>query len=187
MAWVKVPAENHPIFYAALPRDLGVTTLKMFGGVAAMVNGNLFGGLFGRSAIVKLSPEDQPEALALDGAEPFDPMGTGRVMTNTVFLPDAIMDEPNELRDWLARAFRYAATLPPKAKKEKAAKAKPGVKPAKAAKAKPAVKPAKAAKAKPAAKRVKTKPATAKPASARTKVAARGRGAKRPPARTSRR
>jgi TfoX/Sxy family transcriptional regulator of competence genes len=93
----------------------------MFGGVAAMVNGNIFGGLFGRSAIVKLSPTDQAEALALDGAEMFDPMGNGRVMTNTVFLPETVMDELDELRAWLRRAFDYGVTLPPKQKKAKAA------------------------------------------------------------------
>ena len=52
MAWVKVPAENHPIFQAALPNDPRVDTLKMFGGVAAKVNGNVFAGLFGRSTMV---------------------------------------------------------------------------------------------------------------------------------------
>jgi len=128
MPWVKIPKESHPILLAALPKDRRVRTLNMFGGTAALVNGNMFGGTFARSAIVKLSPADQQEALALDGAEPFDPMGNGRVMTNTVLLPESIMDEPAELRSWLARAFSYAATLPPKRKKKpatpKAAKSK---------------------------------------------------------------
>ena len=52
MAWVKVPAEHHPIFLAALPKDARVATLKMFGGVAATVNGNVFAGLFGPSTMV---------------------------------------------------------------------------------------------------------------------------------------
>jgi len=163
MAWVKVPAENHPLFKAALPKDPRVSTLNMFGGVAAMVHGNIFGGLFGRAAIVKLSPEDQTAALALDGAEPFDPMGNGRVMTNTVFLPETIMDEPGELRDWLRKAFEYIATLPPKQKKPTKAKS--------AAKATPAP------KAKPAAK---TKPAAKKPAAkARAKSKSKSKSSKR--------
>jgi len=37
----------------------------------------MFGGLFAHSAIVKLSPADQETALALDGAQFFDPMGNG--------------------------------------------------------------------------------------------------------------
>lgn len=114
MAWVKIPKEHHPLFHAALPRDRRVSTLNMFGGVAAKVNGQMFGGLFARSAIVKLSPTDQQEALALDGAQYFDPMGNGRIMRDTVQLPDSIMDEPDELRRWLQRALDYTVTLPPK-------------------------------------------------------------------------
>ena len=112
MAWIKIPAEHHPLFRAALPP--GATTKNMFGGIAAFVNDNMFGGLFARSAIVKLSAADQRAALALDGAAPFDPMGNGRIMRDTVLLPDSVMDEPGELRAWLARAYAYVSTLPPK-------------------------------------------------------------------------
>jgi TfoX/Sxy family transcriptional regulator of competence genes len=65
MAWVKIPAEHHSLFRAALPK--GVTTKNMFGGVAGFVNDNMFGGLFARSIVVKLSPEHQEEALERDG------------------------------------------------------------------------------------------------------------------------
>jgi hypothetical protein len=50
VAWVKVPPENHPIFEAALPEDPRVETVKMFGGLAAKVNGRIFAGLLRRSA-----------------------------------------------------------------------------------------------------------------------------------------
>lgn len=116
MPWVKIPKEHHALLIAALPKDPRVRTINMFGGTAALVNGNMFGGTFARSVIVKVGPDDYPEALALDGAEPFDPMGKGHVMTNTVLLPEAVMDEPQELRSWLARAFAYASTLPAKHK-----------------------------------------------------------------------
>jgi TfoX/Sxy family transcriptional regulator of competence genes len=120
MAWVKIPKENHPIFLAALPPDRRITTVNMFGGIAAKVNGRMFAGLFGRSAIVKLSPPDQKAALSLDGCTVFDPMGTGRVMADTVLLPEAVMDEPDELRAWLRKALAHASTLP--------AKTRPGTK-----------------------------------------------------------
>ena len=129
MAWVKIPKENHPFLIGALPKDPRVRTLNMFGAVAATVNGNLFGGLFARSAIVKLGEADYAEALALDGAEKFDPMGTGRVMSNTVLLPESVMDDQRELAGWLRRAFDYTATLPAK-KKKSAAKKPPAKKPA---------------------------------------------------------
>ena len=74
MAWIKIPAENHPLFLAALPKDPRISTMAMFGGLCAMVNGNMAAGLFARSAFVTLDEAGQREALALDGAEPFDPM-----------------------------------------------------------------------------------------------------------------
>jgi TfoX/Sxy family transcriptional regulator of competence genes len=146
MAWVKIPKEHHPLFHAALPKHPGVSTLNMFGGVAAKANGQMFGGLFGRSAIVKLSPDEQSAALALDGATLFDPMGNGRVMRDTVQLPESVMDEPEELRAWLRKAFDYTMTLPRKLAKKPAAR--PGTKPS----VKPVAKPPSKRSATPRAK-----------------------------------
>jgi TfoX/Sxy family transcriptional regulator of competence genes len=114
MAWIKVPPENHPLFHAALPKDRRVQTMRLFGGVAAKVNGHVFAGLFGRSTIVLLPEPDRAEALALEGAGLFDPMGNGRVMSDKVMLPEAIMDDELELRRWIDRAFQHVARLPPK-------------------------------------------------------------------------
>jgi TfoX/Sxy family transcriptional regulator of competence genes len=136
MAWVKIPQENHPLFRACLPRDLRVSTVNMFGGVAAKVNGQMFAGLFARGAIVKLSAADQAAALTIDGATPFDPMGNGRVMHDTVFLPESVMDEPDELRAWMRKALEFTASLP--AKKASARKMTPKKAPAKRAPAKKA-------------------------------------------------
>jgi len=124
MAWIKVPPENHPLFHAALPKDPRVETLKMFGGVAAKVNGNLFAGLFGRSTMLALPEPLRAEALALDVAAPFDPMGDGRLRSEKVMLPEKMMRDPVALRRWIGRAFTAAAKLPPKAAKPAKAKAK---------------------------------------------------------------
>jgi len=114
MAWVRVPPEHHPIFFEALPADARVQTMRMFGGVAAKVNGHIFAGLFGRSTMLLLPEPARAEALALEGAGPFDPMGNGRVMSDKVMLPESMMEEPDELRRWIARAFEAAALLPGK-------------------------------------------------------------------------
>jgi TfoX/Sxy family transcriptional regulator of competence genes len=161
MAWVKVPAEHHPLFMDALPRAPDVQTMKMFGGIAATVNGNMAAGLFGRSAIVRLSDADQKRALALEGAGPFDPMGNGRVMSQTIMLPEDVMEDPRVLGDWLARAVDHARSLPPKAKKGAATKkAAPAKKRAAAAPKKPAAAPKKsAAKSAPKKRAAKKKPA----------------------------
>ena len=142
MAWVKVPKEHHPIFRDALPPTPRSTVMPMFGGLAAMVNGNIACGLFGRSVMVRLSDVDRVAALALDGAALFDPMGRGaRHGEDKVQLPDAVMDDRDELRAWLQRSLDHAASLPAKTKTKKAA-------PAKKQPAKPAKKPAKPKKAK---------------------------------------
>ena len=122
MAWVKVPPENHPIFHAALPQDPRVETLKMFGGVAAKVNGHIFAGLFGRSTMVWLPEAERAAALSLEGAAPFDPMGDGRARSEKIMLPETLMANPAELRRWIARAFKGAAALPPKGTKAASAR-----------------------------------------------------------------
>ncbi len=129
MPWVKVPPEHRPLFLAALPEDRRVEKLPMFGGIAAKVNGHVFAGLFGRSTMVWLPEPLRAEALALEGAEPFDPMGDGRARSEKVMLPEAMMDDELELRRWIARAFEAAARLPMKAAKPKknSAKRKPSL------------------------------------------------------------
>jgi TfoX/Sxy family transcriptional regulator of competence genes len=124
MAWVKIPQENHPLFRDCLPPDPRVSTVNMFGGVAAKVNGQMFAGLFARGAVVKLSEVDQKAALAIDGATMFDPMGNGRVMRDTVFLPESVMAEPDELRAWIQKALDFTAGLPAKKPPLKKAAAK---------------------------------------------------------------
>jgi hypothetical protein len=119
MAWVKIPKEHHPIFRAALPKDPRVETMPMFGGIAARVNGNTFAGLFGLSTMIWLPEDERGEALALEGAAPFDPMGDGR-KSDKVMLPEAFMEEPAELKKWIKRAFLAAAKLPKKTAKKTA-------------------------------------------------------------------
>lgn len=126
MAWVKIPKENHPLFLKALPKTPRSTTQAMFGGICAMVNGNMACGLFGRSVMVRLSADDRAEALELDGASLFDPMGKGPAKNeDKVLLPEQVMDEPAELRAWLQRSLDFTATLPKKAKKPAAKRSGP--------------------------------------------------------------
>jgi len=169
VAWVKIPADHHPLFVAAVPKDPRVTTVKMFGGIAAKVNGQMFAGLFAKSFIVKLDDADREAALALDGAEPFDPMGNGRVMSSTVLMPEETFGEDAELRSWLRRALDHTLKLPakPVTPKETPVAAKPAanlaMKPAANLVVKPAanlvVKPAANLVVKPAAANLVMKPA----------------------------
>ena len=120
MAWVKVPPDHHPLFLAALPDDPRLETMKMFGGIAARVNGHVFAGLFGRSVMIWLPEPARAEALALAGASYFDPMGDGRRRSDKIMLPETMMHDPAALRSWIGRAFAAAAALPAKEKRRKA-------------------------------------------------------------------
>ena len=123
MASVKVPSENQPLFFAALPNDPRVETIQMFGGIAAKVNGRVFAGLFGRSSMVLLPEPERSAALELEGAAFFDPMGDGRARSEKVMLPESVMHDPQALTRWLARAFQAALVLPPKPATRQVAKA----------------------------------------------------------------
>lgn len=121
MVWVKIPQEHFPIFEAALPDDPGIEKKKMFGGLAAMLNGQMMAGLFARTALVKLGPADLAELEGLGGT-PFDPMGNGRTMSETLLLPEAEFADPARLARWLAKARDHVAAKPPKKKPIRAAK-----------------------------------------------------------------
>ena len=114
MAWVKIPHEHHAVFEAALPDDDRIETKKMFGGLAAMLNGQMMAGLFGTTAMVKLSPADCA-SLARVGGTPFDPMGNGRTMAGTLLLPQPEFEDRARLAGWLRRSRDHVASLPAKA------------------------------------------------------------------------
>ncbi|HLL23529.1 MAG TPA: TfoX/Sxy family protein [Kofleriaceae bacterium] len=124
MAWIKVPEAHHALFRAALPAKS--TTKQMFGSTAAFVNDKMYAAVFARSMMVKLDDAARADALALDGAQTFDPLGNRRGMRTGVLLPEDVMEDPAEMRMWLERAYAYVAALPPKRRaKTKAPKAKP--------------------------------------------------------------
>ncbi|MEP6639424.1 MAG: TfoX/Sxy family protein [Chloroflexota bacterium] len=94
----------------------------MFGYPSLTVGGNMVTGLFQSSWNVRLGSAELTEALALDGAAPFEPM-PGRPMTGYALLPPAVVADDAAIRYWVGRAIAYGASLPPKT--AKAAKAKP--------------------------------------------------------------
>jgi TfoX/Sxy family transcriptional regulator of competence genes len=170
MAWIKIPKEHHPIFLDALPGARDVETLPMFGGIAATVNGNIAAGLFGRSAMVRLSAEDQERVLE-EGGSLFDPMGRGPTQADKVMLPERVMRD-GSLRTWLEKAISFTRTLPPKVKSKKAEStkksARAGGKSAKTQRSKAPVKEAKIEKA--TSKKATSKKARSKKAKGRKRA-----------------
>jgi TfoX/Sxy family transcriptional regulator of competence genes len=93
----------------------------MFGQMSAFVNGNMFSGIFGDRMFVRLSEPEHGDLLREPGASVFEPMA-GRPMRDYVTLPAEWRDQPDRIRDWMARSLTSTAALPakaPKAKKKK--------------------------------------------------------------------
>lgn len=96
---------------AALGRRAGIVEKRMFGGLAWMRHGNMLCGLLRRDYIFRVGAEQEADALARPGARPMDI--TGRAMRGFVMVEGGAAIEDG-LEAWIARAQRFAATLPPK-------------------------------------------------------------------------
>lgn len=146
---------------------------KMFGKPCVNVNGKAFICFFQDAMVFKLTGAAHAEALALPGAQLFDPSGKKRPMKDWVQVPG------DHKKHWarfagIANGFVSGVIKPAPAKKE----AKPAAKAKAPAKAAPKAKPAKAvAKPAPAKKKVAPK---AKPAKAVKKAAPAKKAAKAP-------
>lgn len=75
--------------WKALAAELKVELSAMFGMPALKAGGKAIAGLFGNAVVFKLDGDAHAKALALKGAELFDPSGTGRPMKAWVVVPSA--------------------------------------------------------------------------------------------------
>jgi len=119
--WRKSPPKLIALFEEMLPGPPAVPR-KMFGYPAAFVNGNLFMSLFQEQMLVRL-PEDLRTKLLADGWQRFEPM-PGRPMGEYLAVPEETLGRDKELRQWVAKALTYGASLKPKAKSKTKSKPK---------------------------------------------------------------
>lgn len=166
MAWKKAAQGLVETFEAVRPRA-PAEARQMFGYPCCFVNGNMFMGLHEDRMILRLDETERERLLAMEGAEPFEPM-PGRPMREYVVVPPALLTDHPTLRGWVDRSLAYARALPPKGK---AATGKAAAKaPAPAPERKPAP-PKVAAKAKKAPAKAKKTPAKATKTPAKAKKA----------------
>ena len=101
-----------------------VTRRRMFGSDAFFANTNIYALIWDGRIVLRFSDEARfTSANALEGAEPFDPMGAGKGMRAWVVMPEELSDDAEALRAWVEQAHRGAMSLPPKAaRKAKAEK-----------------------------------------------------------------
>ncbi len=103
-----------------------VTTRFMFGSDAFFARGHIYALVWDGRVVLKLQDEPRYQAaMALDGAEGFDPMRRpgGRAMTRWVVMPDTLADDAEALRPWLEAAHRGAFVAPPRVAKRARQKA----------------------------------------------------------------
>ena len=123
MAWKKASLELRELLAEAAAPFVSQRKM-MFGSPVHVLGGNMFTGVHQDSIFVRLPEEDRDALLEeYDEAAPFEPM-PGRAMKEYMVLPEAVINDPQELHRWLERAHRFAASLPPKQPKARAAKRK---------------------------------------------------------------
>lgn len=90
----------------------GVTTKKMFGGIAFMVNGNMSVGIVGDELMLRVGAEKAEELLKLDHVKEMD--FTGKPLKGFVYVePEGFETDP-ELEKWVMCGVEYAKSLPKK-------------------------------------------------------------------------
>lgn len=89
-----------------------VVEKKMFGGIAFMINGNIAVCVSGDDLVVRAGLARFEAALAMRGADLFQP--TGKPMTGWVRVaPDELQTEES-LKTWINMALEFVQTLPAK-------------------------------------------------------------------------
>lgn len=116
--WRKAPPALVETFEALIGRFTEAELKKMFGYPAAFVNGNMALGLWQETCILKLSPDDLADFLALPGAERFEPM-KGRPMKEYGQMPENLLTSEAEFLRWIKKSINYVSSLPPKIKTKK--------------------------------------------------------------------
>ncbi len=91
-----------------------LTERKMFGGIAFMLNGNMFCGITRDDLMARIAPEDFEGALSRPAARPMD--FTGRPMKGMVYVGPQGCATDEQLRGWVEQTLNFARTLPAKRK-----------------------------------------------------------------------
>lgn len=91
---------------------VGLTTRKMFGGIAYMVNGNMACGVLDEVVVVRLGNEGAEEALKEPYMTPMD--FTGKPMKSMVYLHAEGYEDDAVLERWVGEGVAFAEGLPAK-------------------------------------------------------------------------
>jgi TfoX/Sxy family transcriptional regulator of competence genes len=91
----------------------GVTEMRMFGGLAFLIGGNMAVAASGQGGLmVRVDPEETEALLAEPGAQRFEMRG--RAMDGWLRVDAERVGTQAELEPWVRRGVAYARSLPPK-------------------------------------------------------------------------
>jgi TfoX/Sxy family transcriptional regulator of competence genes len=121
--WTKPPEALVALFGKLLDGLPGTELRQMFGCPVAFVSGNMLSGLHQSSMMLRLSDTDRAAFQQRYRARLFEPI-PGRAMREYVVLPDSLLEDPRELKRWVARGHAYVASLPPKQRRSRQASAR---------------------------------------------------------------
>ncbi|WP_328473777.1 TfoX/Sxy family protein [Actinoplanes sp. NBC_00393] len=90
-----------------------LTEVRMFGGLAWLINGNMAVVARGKGGLmVRVDPADHDDLLAEDGTETM--IMRGRPMRGWLTVEAQACATPEQLAPWVRRGLAYALALPPK-------------------------------------------------------------------------
>ena len=96
-----------------LAAESGVTEMKMFGGLAFLVAGNMSVAVSGRGGLmVRFDPKDGDALAAEPHARPFEMRG--RPLQGWLRVDPEGLRTKRQLEPWVRRGVAYARSLPPK-------------------------------------------------------------------------
>ena len=91
---------------------LASTEMRMFGGLAFMVNGHMCVGILQASLMARVGPDAYPDALEQPHVRKMD--FTGRPMAGYVFVDPPGIAHDDDLAQWLRVCTTFVQSLPPK-------------------------------------------------------------------------
>jgi TfoX/Sxy family transcriptional regulator of competence genes len=95
--------------------EVGLTEMKMFGGLAFLINGHMSVAVSGQGGLmVRVEPTDTDALVAKPHARPFEMRG--RAMDGWLRVDAHGVRTKRQLEPWVRRGVAYARSLPPKKK-----------------------------------------------------------------------
>lgn len=92
----------------------GISEKKMFGGLSFQCDGKMCCGVSGktRDMVVRLSPEQEADALARPHTSPCD--FTGRPMRGWIYVAPEGLESDAALQSWIVLSYDFVSKLPVK-------------------------------------------------------------------------